>query len=602
MSGFWDKGCKQVAHITLLELSTVRLALQEFVHMCRVNELLESLQRREVIRIYKDNQVIMHVINSMVSRSSTLMAELRRLHNLLQEHNLTLKMRYLPSALNLFADRLSRRRRAFAYLPSIPGLREHWWVRASEQDMKTTWGNVELLCPPMDLMALVPEKVKRDDFKGLMLIPWWPRQNWFHELLGLGADHVDSSRVHRGLRSPPTGPEPAGHGAYSSEAVEHGSNSILSRSMSAGRRVGRVAEFTASRLTGSAPDGASGSGYLEKSAELISKGYWESPLSALDNSTRRFIEFCEADGFKWEEAGLHAMLAWLSYTFHSTSITGETAEQYVSSVNAAYATMGLQPPAKPAGSWRLYHDVRMALAGFTKARLEGGGRDPKCHVPTTAETIERLRYLTLKALDGEDLPMARAALANVWQYFNFSRPTMTAFLDWDRLEFLSAVKVKMTIPRVAAGRKNTGLKKKTLVFSRSIPPDVDPQWRKIHPIVLIGYFRRIVDRVCLRKRCAGPKKVWQLPGETATVARKFTSVAMNKWLRYSAPAARIQLDPDLTVHGHCAGSATAARKLKVDVAEICHIADWELTGKELNKTYYHRDLECCCLFPTVGIL
>jgi hypothetical protein len=145
-------------------------------------------------------------------------------------------------------------------------------------------------------------------------------------------------------------------------------------------------------------------------------------------------------------------------------ITGETAEQYLSSMNAAYATTGLQPPAKPAGSWRLHHDVRMALAGFTEARLEGGGRDPKCHVPTTTEVIERICYLTLKALDREVLPMAQAALANVWQYFNFSRPTMTASLDWDRLEFLSAVKVQMTIPRVASGRKNTGLKKKTLGF------------------------------------------------------------------------------------------------------------------------------------------
>jgi hypothetical protein len=55
-----------VAHITLLDLSTVRLGLQEFVHMC-------APQRGEVIRICKDNQVTMHVINSMVSRSSTLM-------------------------------------------------------------------------------------------------------------------------------------------------------------------------------------------------------------------------------------------------------------------------------------------------------------------------------------------------------------------------------------------------------------------------------------------------------------------------------------------------------------------------------------------------
>jgi hypothetical protein len=52
------------------------------------------------------------------------------------------------------------------------------------------------------------------------------------------------------------------------------------------------------------------------------------------------------------------------------------------------------------------------------------------------------------------------------------------------------------------------------------------------------------------------------------VARKFTSVAMNEWLQYAAPAARIQLDAEHTVHGHRAGSATAAKKLKVDVAEI----------------------------------
>jgi hypothetical protein len=76
------------------------------------------------------------------------------------------------------------------------------------------------------------------------------------------------------------------------------------------------------------------------------------------------------------------------------------------------------------------------------------------------------------------------------------------------------------------------------------------------------------------------------------VARKFTSVAMNGWLQYAAPAAPTQIDPDHTVHGHRAGSATAARKLKVDVAEICRVADWELRGKELNKTYYHYDLAC----------
>jgi hypothetical protein len=82
------------------------------------------------------------------------------------------------------------------------------------------------------------------------------------------------------------------------------------------------------------------------------------------------------------------------------------------------------------------------------------------------------------------------------------------------------------------------------------------------------------------------------PREECNCAKKSTSVAMNEWLRYATPAARIHLDPEHTVHGLRAGSATAAKKLKVDVAEICLVADWELTGKELNKAFYHRDKEC----------
>jgi hypothetical protein len=88
-----------------------------------------------------------------------------------------------------------------------------------------------------------------------------------------------------------------------------------------------------------------------------------------------------------------------------------------------------------------------------------------------------------------------------------------------------------------------------------------------------------------------PRKYGISPGRMQ-LCEEVTSVAMNEWLRYATPAARIHLDPEHTVHGHRAGSATAAKKLKVDVAEICRVADWELTGKELNKAYYHRDMEC----------
>jgi hypothetical protein len=50
-------------------------------------------------------------------------------------------------------------------------------VGACEHDMKMTWGEVEFLRPPLEFQALVPAKVRRDGFKGLLLTPWWPRQN-----------------------------------------------------------------------------------------------------------------------------------------------------------------------------------------------------------------------------------------------------------------------------------------------------------------------------------------------------------------------------------------------------------------------------------------
>jgi hypothetical protein len=105
--------------------------------------------------------------------------------------------------------------------------------------------------------------------------------------------------------------------------------------------------------------------------------------------------------------------------------------------------------------------------------------------------------------------MARAALANVWQYFNFSRPTS----DYDRFSRLGSARVSFGSERQddkpprRRGPQEYRPEEEDSGFSRSIPPDMDLQWRKIHPIVLIGYCRRIVDRVCLRKRCAGPKSM-----------------------------------------------------------------------------------------------
>jgi hypothetical protein len=90
------------ANITLLELARVRLCLKDFLQHW-------VLRRNAVIKLYTDNLVTMFVVNKWVSKSPVIMAELRRLHQFCKRHGLELELHHLPSALNLYADRLSRR-------------------------------------------------------------------------------------------------------------------------------------------------------------------------------------------------------------------------------------------------------------------------------------------------------------------------------------------------------------------------------------------------------------------------------------------------------------------------------------------------------------
>jgi hypothetical protein len=155
------------AHITLLELATARLC-QKYFHQHFV------LRRDVVIKLYTDNVVTIFVVNKWVSKSPVIMAELRRLHQLCKRHGLELKLHHLPSALNLYADRSSRQR-VVDYLPSLDGVPEHRWVGDSEHDLKLDWSKVDLLRPPLEMLPLVPRKAHQDCFKGLILLPCWPR-------------------------------------------------------------------------------------------------------------------------------------------------------------------------------------------------------------------------------------------------------------------------------------------------------------------------------------------------------------------------------------------------------------------------------------------
>jgi hypothetical protein len=142
----------------VLELMMVRLALKAFLGYF-------VLRENEVVKLYTDNMVVMYVLNQWVSKSPAIMAELRRLHQFCKRHGLMLDLHHHPSALNLFADRLSRRRRVGDYLPSLTGVPDHWWVGDSEHDFKLDWDQMESLRPPLEMLPLVPRKFAGTGFR-----------------------------------------------------------------------------------------------------------------------------------------------------------------------------------------------------------------------------------------------------------------------------------------------------------------------------------------------------------------------------------------------------------------------------------------------------
>jgi hypothetical protein len=99
VQGYWDGQHRKRTHITLLELATLRLTLQNFLQHC-------VLRPQEIFRVYTDNTVVMNTVNAWVSRSPTVMAKLRRLYQLCNLIGLQLEMRFLPSALNINSHRL----------------------------------------------------------------------------------------------------------------------------------------------------------------------------------------------------------------------------------------------------------------------------------------------------------------------------------------------------------------------------------------------------------------------------------------------------------------------------------------------------------------
>ena len=215
--GFWYE-LDRAQHITFKELKAVRLAVQSF---------LPQLRHRNVL-LHEDNQAVVAVLTHLTSRSPAMMTELRKLWWLLDNNDIAIRARYIRSAANIWADRLSRELdtadwavnpRIFRYLDRLWGphtvdrfasmenalLRRYnarWrdpyaeavdclrlpdaeWLR------ETNWCN-----PPWELLDDLVLKLRSSGAAATVVAPRWLDKGWYQQLRELASESVEYPPAH----------------------------------------------------------------------------------------------------------------------------------------------------------------------------------------------------------------------------------------------------------------------------------------------------------------------------------------------------------------------------------------------------------------------
>lgn len=209
--GFWT-GLDKDQHITYKELKAVRHAVTTF---------LPYLSNRNVL-LHEDNQAVVSILTHLTSRSAVMMTELRKLWHLLDAHGISIRPRYIASAANIWADRLSRELdtedwqlnpRIFRYLDSrwgphtvdrfasmtntlLPRYNSRWLDPNTEAvdclhlpDLNWTaernWCN-----PPWSLLEDLVLKLRQSGAAATVIAPTWPGKPWHQSLLDLASEYL----------------------------------------------------------------------------------------------------------------------------------------------------------------------------------------------------------------------------------------------------------------------------------------------------------------------------------------------------------------------------------------------------------------------------
>ena len=159
---------------------------------------------------------------------------------------------------------------------------------------------------------------------------------------------------------------------------------------------------------------------------------------------------------------------------------------------------------------------------------------------------------------------------------------MCAAALWDNSTFVNG-NMEITMTREMIGRKDKLGQVQTILRR----PLSNHRYSGIHPVLLLARYRVLILSECERLGISSPKQMWLLPKEKEQL---LGSADIRKWLLYAAKETFHGLPKGLTPRGHRNGASTMAYRLLKDYPVFCNVADWELSGKTFQKTYFCPNL------------
>lgn len=199
MQGVWSS-VERAKTIAFRELRALRLVLEGASIPGDARGGKERVKDRRKIRCWVDNSAVVFIVKAMVTASSEMMPELRRLKDVLDRRGLELDPRWISSAENRYADRLSR-----SWDPSAPQISravvsllatslntvvgkglvfryrlsggEHPVAqrKQAEAALEEGWGDgrARFFNPPPELLGLTLRKMARENARGVVVVPLW---------------------------------------------------------------------------------------------------------------------------------------------------------------------------------------------------------------------------------------------------------------------------------------------------------------------------------------------------------------------------------------------------------------------------------------------